>query len=194
MVGFPSQGQGFAVCRRVDIPCRLLRQGAAFGEDLHVVDEAGELGAAAVHVGLARGVIGGDLRWDLIGLGAVIGVVIILLDAVLEKATGKKRGEIAAEAFADTVGVGSYRIDLHGLTLNVSKFLTQQKRWGLLKTHPDYAAVARQVNRIDIFKQAAAATGTTLPKSDMRTAKLIDGVVWDAKNPAAYADGFKLKA
>lgn len=30
-----------------------------------------------------------------------------------EKATGKKRGEVAAEAFADTVGVGSYRIDLH---------------------------------------------------------------------------------
>ncbi len=30
-----------------------------------------------------------------------------------EKATGKKRGEITAEAFADTVGVGSYRIDLH---------------------------------------------------------------------------------
>ena len=39
---------------------------------------------------LARGVIGGDLRWDLIGLGAVIGVVIIVLDAVLEKATNKR--------------------------------------------------------------------------------------------------------
>ncbi len=73
-------------------------------------------------------------------------------------------------------------------------FLTQHKRWGLLKTHPDYLAVAKQINRIDIYKQAAAATGTPLPKSDMRTAKLIDGVVWDAKNPAAYADGFKLKA
>ncbi|MEE2976631.1 MAG: nitrate ABC transporter substrate-binding protein, partial [Pseudomonadota bacterium] len=73
-------------------------------------------------------------------------------------------------------------------------FLTQHKRWGLLKAHPDYLAVAKQVNRIDIFKQAATATGTPLPKSDMRTAKLIDGVVWDAKNPAAYADGFKLKA
>ena len=54
--------------------------------------------------------------------------------------------------------------------------------------------MAKQVNRVDIFKQAATATGTPLPKSDMRTAKLIDGVVWDAKNPAAYADGFKLKA
>jgi len=73
-------------------------------------------------------------------------------------------------------------------------FLTQHKRWGLLKTHPDYLAVASQVNRIDIYKQAAAATGTPLPKSEIRTAKLIDGVVWDAKNPSAYADGFKIKA
>ncbi|MCU0705102.1 MAG: FAD-dependent oxidoreductase [Fimbriiglobus sp.] len=30
-----------------------------------------------------------------------------------ELATGKKRGEITAEAFPDTVGIGSYRIDLH---------------------------------------------------------------------------------
>jgi nitrate/nitrite transport system substrate-binding protein len=36
-------------------------------------------------------------------------------------------------------------------------FLTQHKRWGLLKEHPDYLAVAKQVNQIDIYKQAAAA-------------------------------------
>lgn len=30
-----------------------------------------------------------------------------------EKATGRKRGEITAEVFTDSVGVGSYRIDLH---------------------------------------------------------------------------------
>ena len=73
-------------------------------------------------------------------------------------------------------------------------FLTQHKRWGLLKDHPDYLAVAKKVNRIDIYKQAAAMTKTPLPKSDMRTSKLIDGVVWDGKNPKAYADGFKIKA
>ena len=33
--------------------------------------------------------------------------------AAREQATGKKRGEITAEPFPDTVGVGSYRIDLH---------------------------------------------------------------------------------
>ena len=40
---------------------------------------------------LARGVIGGDLRWDLIGIGAVIGVLVIVLDAVLDKSTGGRR-------------------------------------------------------------------------------------------------------
>ena len=74
-------------------------------------------------------------------------------------------------------------------------FLTKQKRWGLLKDHPDYLEVAKKVNRIDIYKQAAAAAQVPLPKSDFRTAKLIDGVVWDAsKDPKAYADGFKIKA
>jgi len=73
-------------------------------------------------------------------------------------------------------------------------FLTQHKRWGLLKEHPDYLAVAKQVNRIDIYRQAAAMTQTPLPKSDMRSSKLIDGVVWDGSNPAQYADSFKIKA
>jgi nitrate/nitrite transport system substrate-binding protein len=73
-------------------------------------------------------------------------------------------------------------------------FLTQHKRWGLLKSHPDYLAVAKQVNRIDVYKQGATAAGVALPKSEMRTTKFIDGVVWDGKDPAKYADGFKIKA
>ena len=73
-------------------------------------------------------------------------------------------------------------------------FLTQHRRWGLLKSDPDYLAVAKAVNRIDIYKQAAAAVGVALPKSDMRSHKLIDGVVWDGKDPKKYAAGFKVKA
>ena len=72
-------------------------------------------------------------------------------------------------------------------------FLTQHKRWGLLKDDPDYLAVARKVNRIDIYKQAAAAVGVSLPKSDMRSSKMIDGVVWDGKDPKKYAAAFKVK-
>jgi nitrate/nitrite transport system substrate-binding protein len=73
-------------------------------------------------------------------------------------------------------------------------FLTQHKRWGLLKDHPDYLAVAKQVNKVDLYKQAASAIGVNVPKDPMRTAKMIDGVVWDGKNPNKYADGFKIKA
>jgi len=73
-------------------------------------------------------------------------------------------------------------------------FLTQHKRWGLLKDHPDYLTVARQINQIELYKQAATAAGVPIPKSDMRSHKLIDGAVWDGKDPKKYADSFKIKA
>ncbi len=73
-------------------------------------------------------------------------------------------------------------------------FMTQHKRWGLLKDDPDYLAVAKQVNRIDVYKQAATAVGVALPKSEMRSHKLIDGVTWDGKDPKKYAASFKIHA
>ncbi|WP_017802088.1 CmpA/NrtA family ABC transporter substrate-binding protein [Winslowiella toletana] len=73
-------------------------------------------------------------------------------------------------------------------------FLTQQKRWGLLKQDPDYLAVAKQVNRIDIYRQAASAVGNVaLPASEMRSSTLLDGKVWDGSNPAQYAASFAIK-
>ena len=73
-------------------------------------------------------------------------------------------------------------------------FMTQHKRWGLLAQHPDYLAVAKQINQLALYKQAAAAAKVAVPASEMRSSKLIDGVVWDGKNPQAYADSFKVKA
>jgi nitrate/nitrite transport system substrate-binding protein len=73
-------------------------------------------------------------------------------------------------------------------------FLTQHTRWGLLKDHPDYLAVARQVNQVDLYKQVASAMKVSVPKDVMRSTKMMDGVVWDGKDPAKYADGFKIKA
>jgi len=73
-------------------------------------------------------------------------------------------------------------------------FLTQHRRWGLIDKDPDYLAVAKAINRIDIYKQAAAAAGVALPKSEMRTSKLMDGVVWDGKDPKKYAAAFKIRA
>ena len=73
-------------------------------------------------------------------------------------------------------------------------FLTQHKRWGLVKEHVDYLAMAKQINQIDIYKQAATAAKVAVPKDVMRSSKLMDGVVWDGKDPAKYADSFKVKA
>jgi nitrate/nitrite transport system substrate-binding protein len=73
-------------------------------------------------------------------------------------------------------------------------FLTQHRRWGLLKTEPNYLAVAKEINQIELYKQGATAAGVSVPKSPMRTSKMIDGVTWDASNPAAYAASFKVRA
>jgi nitrate/nitrite transport system substrate-binding protein len=73
-------------------------------------------------------------------------------------------------------------------------FLTQHKRWGLLKTDPDYLGVAKAVNRIDIYKDGAAMAKVNVPKEAMRKSKLIDGTLWDGQNPTAYAAAFKIKA
>ena len=72
-------------------------------------------------------------------------------------------------------------------------FLTQHKRWGLMKQEPDYLAVAKQINKIDIYKQAAAAAKVSVPKDVMRTSKFMDGVVWDGRNPVQYAESFKIR-
>ena len=73
-------------------------------------------------------------------------------------------------------------------------FLTQHKRWGLLKEDPDYLNVAKKINQTSLYKEAAATAKVPVPKSDFRTSKLIDGVVWDGQDPKKYAASFKIKA
>jgi nitrate/nitrite transport system substrate-binding protein len=73
-------------------------------------------------------------------------------------------------------------------------FMTQHKRWGLLKAEPDYLAAATSVNQIALYTEAAAMAGVSVPKSPLRTVKMLDGTVWDGRNPKAYADSFKIKA
>lgn len=72
-------------------------------------------------------------------------------------------------------------------------FMTQHRRWKLLKDDPDYLAVAKKVNQIELYKQAAAQLNVPVPKDVMRASKLIDGVVWDGKDPKKYASSFKIK-
>ena len=41
---------------------------------------------------------------------------------------------------------------------------------------------------------ALGATTLSATGSPMRSSRLIDGVVWDGKDPAKYADSFKIRA
>ena len=72
-------------------------------------------------------------------------------------------------------------------------FMTQHRRWGLLKQDPDYLAVASAVNRIDIYRDGAAMAGAPLPAASMRASTLVDGKRWDGSNPAAYAASFAIR-
>ena len=72
-------------------------------------------------------------------------------------------------------------------------FLTQHRRWGLLKEDPDYLGVAKQINKIDLYKQAASQLKINVPKDAMRTSKMVDGVTWDGKDPKKYAASFAVK-
>ncbi|WP_425317322.1 CmpA/NrtA family ABC transporter substrate-binding protein [Stutzerimonas chloritidismutans] len=73
-------------------------------------------------------------------------------------------------------------------------FMTQLRRWGLLRQDPDYQLVASQVQQIELYRQAAEALGITVPESPMRSATLMDGKTWDGSDPAAYARSFPLHA
>ncbi|WP_028239111.1 CmpA/NrtA family ABC transporter substrate-binding protein [Stutzerimonas azotifigens] len=73
-------------------------------------------------------------------------------------------------------------------------FMTQLRRWGLLREDPDYLAVAAHVQQSALYAEAAGALGILLPGSYYRRATLGDGSVWDGSDPAGYARGFRLHA
>jgi nitrate/nitrite transport system substrate-binding protein len=72
-------------------------------------------------------------------------------------------------------------------------FLTQHRRWGLLKEDVDYLAIAKQVNQIEIYKQAAAMAKAPVPESPVRAARFFDGGSWDGRDPKAYAASFRVR-
>ena len=88
---------------------------------------------AALISAIAQGVLGGTLQWNLIGLGAAVGVGAVLIDEVLRK-TGK--GSLPPLA----VGMGMY------LPMDVTAFVIVgavlghlYNRWAARQTNPDFA-------------------------------------------------------
>ena len=66
-------------------------------------------------------------------------------------------------------------------------FMTQFKRWGLLREHPEYLAVSAAVNRTDLYRDAAAQAGVPVPAAPLRSARLIDGALWTGLDPVRFA-------
>jgi nitrate/nitrite transport system substrate-binding protein len=75
-------------------------------------------------------------------------------------------------------------------------FLAEMRRWGFLPNGVDYEKVVAQVNRADLWKEAAKEIGQSamIPKSDSRGKEtFFDGVVFDPEEPEAYLAKLKIK-
>jgi nitrate/nitrite transport system substrate-binding protein len=74
-----------------------------------------------------------------------------------------------------------------------SWWLTQFRRWGMVEGTPDYAGVARQVMRPDLYEDAMKELGFKHGGVDNGPEKLFDGT-FDPGKPEAYATSFKVSS
>ncbi|MGO7732090.1 CmpA/NrtA family ABC transporter substrate-binding protein [Rhizobium johnstonii] len=79
-----------------------------------------------------------------------------------------------------------------------SWFMTENIRWGNLPASTDIKALVNQVNREDIWREAAKDLGVAaadIPASSSRGKEtFFDGKVFDPENPSAYLDSLSIKA
>ncbi|MBB3982642.1 putative OPT family oligopeptide transporter [Sphingobium fontiphilum] len=88
---------------------------------------------AALISALAKGVLGGDLDWGLIGIGAGIGVVVVIIDELLGKA-----GKLRLPPLA--VGMGIYLPMALTLLIPVGAVIGHfYNRWSLRQANPEFA-------------------------------------------------------
>jgi nitrate/nitrite transport system substrate-binding protein len=71
-------------------------------------------------------------------------------------------------------------------------WLTQFRRWGMVLGTPDYAGVAKQVMRTDLYEAAMKEIGVKHGGLDNKPETLFDGVTFDPAKAEAYAKGFKV--
>ena len=70
-------------------------------------------------------------------------------------------------------------------------WLTQFRRWGMVKDAPDYSGIAKRVMRPDMYLEAMKELGVAAAIDEQRTVTLFDGV-FDGKEPEKYAKSFKV--
>ena len=88
---------------------------------------------AALISAIAQGILGGDLDWKLIGWGAAIGAVVVLIDELLKKT---KRGSLPPLA----VGMGIYLPMALTLLIPVGALLGRiYDKWAARSSNPEFA-------------------------------------------------------
>src|SRR5699024_8078559 len=111
----------------------LLNSAFGFAGAANATDIALPAPQARLISALAEGVLGGDLDWSLLGGGALIGVLMIVIDAVLRRTRGWQLPPLA-------VGIGVYL----PMKLTVMVFLGAlighlYDRWAARRSHADFA-------------------------------------------------------
>ena len=69
-------------------------------------------------------------------------------------------------------------------------WLSQFRRWGMLKAPPDYKATVDRVHRPDLFREVARELGVEAPREDAKRETFWDGGVFDPAEPEKYAGSF----
>ncbi len=69
-------------------------------------------------------------------------------------------------------------------------WLTQFRRWGMVKESVDYTGLTNRVHRPDIYREVAKEMSLDAPQEDMKKEKLFDGVEFDPARPEEYARAF----
>jgi nitrate/nitrite transport system substrate-binding protein len=69
-------------------------------------------------------------------------------------------------------------------------WLSQFRRWGMVKEAPDYKGLVDRVHRPDVFRDVAKEMGVETPREDAKKETLFDGITFDPAEPEKYAKSF----
>jgi nitrate/nitrite transport system substrate-binding protein len=69
-------------------------------------------------------------------------------------------------------------------------WLSQFRRWGMVKGAPDYKGIVNRVIRQDLHLEAMKEMGVTPKAQDMQKIAFLDGVTFDPNDPEKYARSF----
>jgi nitrate/nitrite transport system substrate-binding protein len=73
-------------------------------------------------------------------------------------------------------------------------WLSQFRRWGMVKSAPDYKNIVNKVHRPDIFREVAKELGIAVPKDDMKKETLFDKIEFDPAKPEEYVKKFTVNS